>query len=537
MANLNRRVFLRGVGGAVVAAPFLGSVAERAARGQAASSGTPRRLIVMFTHYGCLTDRWFPTNSHGELSAADFESTSLAALAPHASKLLVPRGIRAMNEWSASMATGQGNDPHTQVVGSYFTCVPVTPHSDDPFNLVAETKFEAMPTAPSLDHVCARQLNANRLPFFVRVGGRNDSPQSGISYSAGEQPFDGYSAVGEAFDALTGLAVGGAPTNADSYELARGRSVIDLVRDDLLSLEAHDMSQADSHKIEAWKDLLNETTRAVSARCTSDAVTASGLTDSSDWPSADDTDPLTTAVTDSWDYADLHSNLAVLSALCDHSRVTFLKYPPMYQFAGLGIDGESHALSHRIANATGGCLSGVNELLETIDRYYAAKFAHLVSQLDGVEEGDGTLLDGTAAVWFQEMSDGNAHNLNNMPLIQAGSCGGFFKTGVAVNVDGGTSDLHRGSSSLVCDASNSITAGPTSTGTPAEFGNAPINKYYCSLMNAIGVKAGADGFPMEGGTGEVTHYGMYDDTADFASGGEAPPQIKSPGGFDELKAS
>src|SRR5690606_17303729 len=155
MANLNRRVFLRGVGGAVVAAPFLGSVAERAARGQAASSGTPRRLIVMFTHYGCLTDRWFPTNSHGELSAADFESTSSGALAPQASKLLVPRGIRAMNEWRASMATGQGNDPHTQVVGSYFTCVPVTPHSDDPFNLVAETKFEAMPTAPSLDHVCA----------------------------------------------------------------------------------------------------------------------------------------------------------------------------------------------------------------------------------------------------------------------------------------------------------------------------------------------------------------------------------------------
>ena len=45
------------------------------------------------------------------------------------------------------------------------------------------------------------------------------------------------------------------------------------------------------------------------------------------------------------------------------------------------------------------------------------------------------MLDNTATVWFQEMSDGNSHNLNNMPILQAGSCGGYFKTGAAVNVE------------------------------------------------------------------------------------------------------
>jgi hypothetical protein len=69
------------------------------------------------------------------------------------------------------------------------------------------------------------------------------------------------------------------------------------------------------------------------------------------------------------------------------------------------------------------------------------------------------------------------------------------------------------------------------------LGNAPINKYFCNLMNAIGVKAGADGFPAVGGTQEVTHYGMYDKTEDFASGGSNPATINSPGGFEELKAN
>src|SRR5688572_21491450 len=112
--HMNRRLFLRGLGGAVVAAPFLSSVAERAAKAQATPLDKPKRLIVMFTHYGCLTNRWFPAKSHGELLAADYNQTTLKHLAPFASKLLMPRGIRAMNEWSWGGDLGQTTDPHTQ---------------------------------------------------------------------------------------------------------------------------------------------------------------------------------------------------------------------------------------------------------------------------------------------------------------------------------------------------------------------------------------------------------------------------------------
>src|SRR5580658_2893073 len=169
--RLNRRQVLRGVTGACVTAPFLGSVWDRQAKadGDAGASLAPRQLIVMFTHYGCITNSFFPVKSHGPLAASDLSPT-LSPLAPYVGKLLLPRGIRAMNEWTANNdgtnGLGQGNDPHTQVVGTYFTCQPVTPNSNDPFSFDASTKFNAVPIASSLDHVMAQQISPGGLPLY-----------------------------------------------------------------------------------------------------------------------------------------------------------------------------------------------------------------------------------------------------------------------------------------------------------------------------------------------------------------------------------
>lgn len=532
--HLNRRLFLRGLGGAAVAAPFLSSLGGRSTLGQAASEVTPRRLIVMFTHHGCLTDRWFPTTAYGTLRANDLMGTSLEALSPHASKLLVPRGIRAMNEWGLTATLGQGNGAHVQTMGSYFTCAPVTPHAPDPSTATFAQRLEAMPIAPSLDHVCARQMSPNGQPLLLRVGGATDSPSTAISYSAAEVPYAGLGSLAEAMASIAGL------TPAETFHALRRQNVVDLVKDDLATLRSADMSMSDKRKLEAWAELLHQASAAVATgNCTPELAAALGLSEANiaahDGTSSD---PVATKVTDELDGADLYSNLAVLAAVCDPSRVIVLKYPANHRFSALDIAMDADSLAHRVGSAEigGSCVENVNEQLETIDRYYAQKFAHLVAQLDAFEEGEGTLLDNTATVWFQEFSDGSAFNLNNMPIIQAGSCGGYFKTGQAVNLHDGEPELHRGNSTAACGAG----IDPEdfkSAGTPAEIGNAPINKYYCNLMNAIGVRAGTDGFAEAGGTQEVTHYGIYDDTTDFASGGQNPPRINNPGGFAELRAN
>jgi hypothetical protein len=159
--QVNRRIFLQGVGGAAIAAPFLSTLFSRPAIGQ--SVGDPRRLIVFFTHYGCITNRWFPTISNGPLAAADYMGTTLEPLAPFAAKLLMPRGIRAMNEWSFQQELGQETDPHTQVMNAFFTGCPTDGWSglgqNPPAGVNSATpkrKSNGKPVGGrSLDHVCA----------------------------------------------------------------------------------------------------------------------------------------------------------------------------------------------------------------------------------------------------------------------------------------------------------------------------------------------------------------------------------------------
>jgi len=560
--NFNRRLFLRGLGGASLAVPFLGSVQERLAKAQGLpAAGVQPRFLVMFTHYGCLTDLWFPAKSDGPLEASDLEATNLAALAPHVNKILMPRGIRAMNEWTfdnsnPGTAHGQGNDPHTQVTGTFFSCEPVTPNNSSPvaFN---DAKTNAKPIGPTLDHVMARQLNSSGSPLFMRVGGRSDNEMSAISYSDAEVQFPGVGNPSSAYDTIAGtfLAGGtGGQTNPDTYRVVAGKSVLDVVKADLESLERFDMSQSDRNKLAAWKDLLRDTEKPlVAAQCTEEMaltlnLTAENISKASGGGGlGGGGDTVAKKVTDTLDAADIYSNIAVLAALCNSNNVIFLKYPGNYVFSELGITAENHGLSHRIgsANQGGDCVPGVNDDLETIDRYQVAKFAHLVNMLDSVEEGDGTLLDNCAAVYFQEMSDGQAHNLNNLPIIQAGSCAGYFKTGMAVNCD--DVDPTVGNSSGVCGPNGDGNIGQaeirSATSTPFELAKAPINKYYCSLMNAMGVKADASGFPAVGGTQEVTHFGRFDQTEKFYIGGgdDQPvtppePDISDPGEFTQLKA-
>src|SRR5512146_1507859 len=128
------------------------------------------------------------------------------------------------------------------------------------------------------------------------------------------------------------------------------------------------------------------------------------------------------------------------------------------------------------------------------------------------------------------MSYGDRHPLNNLPILQAGSCGGYFKTGAAINVEGAKTDLTVGHSDDDCKNGNTA-ANLDSVGTPADQATMPINKYFCNLMNAIGVKADSTGFPVKGGTEEVTHFGKYDDSKLFKGGGTQPASIKKPGEY------
>ena len=154
------------------------------------------------------------------------------------------------------------------------------------------------------------------------------------------------------------------------------------------------------------------------------------------------------------------------------------------------------------------------------------------------------VLDNTVALWMSEVSDGCARNMNNSPIIQAGSGGGYFKTGQIIHLDaasGATAEQMLGRSLATCvdGASQEVDASNKITGTEPQFGNAPVNKYFCNIMNAMGLMADENGYAaMNGPAGEVTRFGYSDKTEDFCGGAGAVPDatIHDPGGFSALEA-
>lgn len=550
--NLNRRLFLRGLGGAAIAAPFLSTLGVRTAIGQ--TPATAKRVIIFFTHYGCITDKWFPSISHGELSAADYEATSLKALAQFAPKLLMPRGIRGMNEWTFGREFGQETDPHSQVMASYLTSAPVdrTSSGQEISNELSFDKLNALAYGRSVDHYIADQLNAPGVgPLVAHFGGVKTGAIDNMSYSA---PLEMYTGVGTAaamYATLTNLGAGGggggeAP-EATYQVAARGKSAVDLVRDDLMRLRTQRMSASDYAKIDQWAELLTQATNVVRTDlCTEEkagelGIPAGGPTGGGAGGGFQNTvKPM--------------MDMAVMSALCNQNAITMLMVPGTANVSFIeGVDSttDSHGLSHRVGGPGmgGNCVAGVLGYLEKIDLWNAEQFAYLVGALDGITETEGaTVLDNSATIWLMEQSDGQAHNLNNMPILQAGSLGGYFKTGWAINVDGGASkDPGRGNSLSQCaDGDGNIGGNEVqNTGTDNALANKPMTKYLYNLMNGLGMKGNAEGFPEKDGSGLITKFGWTDDQQQFATfvprngqGIAEKPQgtFIDEGEFEELRA-
>lgn len=64
------------------------------------------------------------------------------------------------------------------------------------------------------------------------------------------------------------------------------------------------------------------------------------------------------------------------------------------------------------------------------------QFAYMVKALDGIREGDGTLLDRTLVFGLSETGFAKVHSLENIPMFTAGSGGGRVRTGMHVSAKG-----------------------------------------------------------------------------------------------------
>jgi hypothetical protein len=521
------------VGGVALAAPFLPSVFEKAAKAAGTTVTTPKRLVIHFTHNGCLTDRWWPkvstyTNGAATLTADMLTGQTLAPLSPYVSKVMIPRGFRSMNQYGS----GQSIDPHDQAMGSKLTCATIG----------SDSKRYA--TAASLDHVIAKQINpGGTAPLVLSVGAASTSIKEVLSFSDANTAFPATVNPTTVYNQLTGVfgkstSGTGATTSEASWKVQRGQSAIDLCKADLQHYQSLKMSKADQNLIQTWLDLFRTTetgvmsAMATGASCTQPAAEAAPFNaTAANVAAASPTGKVTLGsvlgntpdpVGDAnlaisfTKGGDMFQDLIALTMLCDLNRVILMLYPGYVTFNWDGImhTHEHHGLSHRTGDFSvgGACgVANVLDMIDQIDNWYAGKYARLVGLFDSIQEGSGTLLDNTATMWLQELSDGAAHNLNNLPLVVSGSCGGYLKTGQVINVESsGTPQMGNSDSSCQDGTTGNI------GNTGSSGGMLPINKLYVTLMNAVGCTA--DGTATGG---KVTNFGQFDGTG--SSGGITNP--------------
>ena len=66
---------------------------------------------------------------------------------------------------------------------------------------------------------------------------------------------------------------------------------------------------------------------------------------------------------------------------------------------------------------------------QLINRWHIEQYAYLLRKLDGMKEGDSTVLNNSMVLFGSALSDGNSHNPHQLPLVLAGGGGGRIDSG------------------------------------------------------------------------------------------------------------
>ncbi len=70
-----------------------------------------------------------------------------------------------------------------------------------------------------------------------------------------------------------------------------------------------------------------------------------------------------------------------------------------------------------------------SEGYERIARFHLSQLAYLATRLDGMKEGNGTVLDNSCLMFLSNMWIGRKHDNSRLPLVLAGGLGGTLETG------------------------------------------------------------------------------------------------------------
>jgi hypothetical protein len=216
-------------------------------------------------------------------------------------------------------------------------------------------------------------------------------------------------------------------------------------------------------------------------------------------------------------------DLLVAAIRCDRTRVATLMLCPgtdlrSFTYLPGGPIGEHHGISHEVYSPGKEIADGQ---LARINNWYAKQVADLLTKLDVVEDPitGATYLDNSIVYWGNEdgCNNGDAHAHMGMPVLLAGSAGGYFKTGRYLdyrNVDAG------GKGAAV---RYPYEGQPTDFPPDRELRGRAYNSLLITLMESMGL--GPEDYQTPGELGFGNYSDNYQDQYSIADAQKALPYI------------
>lgn len=403
--KLDRREFMRLLGvGAMASAGLTVPFLDRAL---ANPNGRPKRLVLFWSPNGTVPKNFFPTASAQDLAS----SPILQPLLPYQDDLLVTRTVY--------QGTGDHKTGTPFSTTGYIT--PTGENLEDP-----DPKKRAH---ISIDQEIALALGSTTAkPSLTICGQSKDNRRGFISANADGTRNVPIKEPAQAYEYLFGPYMGGQDPGAEPGPDLDGQAVADVRR----AIYDNVLSGLDglNQKVPALEQAKLKQHRDAIARMRAQ------VKDPTQNPPefiCDAQNPLAPSVR--FDYSerlDKHCELIADAFACDLTRVVSFMTAPSggdnTNFGFLGVGGDIHQSIAHGCSAGWDTLNANDDKMTKVHHFYAQKMAYLIQLLKAIPEGDGSVFDNTAIFWLNECSVGN-HGHRNIPIVIAGTMGGFFKNG------------------------------------------------------------------------------------------------------------
>jgi hypothetical protein len=293
---------------------------------------------------------------------------------------------------------------------------------------VAPKTASAQMAGPSIDYVIAQKIGQTTArPNMALAAQPLYAPgyqcDSGFSCAVSDHiTFDETGTDVATFDdpglTFNELFANGAPPTSNTSAAAAtqlrnlNKSILDLVTEEATSL-APQLSYQDRPRFEEYMSSVRQVEHNIVNASTATAMTCT----------------LPVAPTGGYVLSDPRGSINMAHQLiglafqCDATRVISLMWGNSvsqrpYDF--IGASGGHHDNSHHGGNQT------MIDKLQRIDYWWFRRFSSLISSLKAMPDVDGrTILDNTLIFQGTDISDGDAHNHNDMPVVLAGGACGF----------------------------------------------------------------------------------------------------------------